>query len=553
MAIIKNIIPGNDTLSLKMRSLYQFKKSAALTLGETLAATAAIGILASIVVASLSQSVDDVREIKLLSDAKELNSAVKVYVANGGKLTGDETAQEIISKLKTHRNAEEHGQHVGLSESMIDNRLAPIMMSDDEVQSDAPRLNWDGEAMRFTLKNEGQGIKGFYFASPTQVTEEDRNDGIYVYSDQDGWIWEYAETAPLDKLAPTHVPLHSPGGSGSGGSSSSGGGSGGSGSSGSGSGDDGESGSGSGDGSGDDGGGGSSSSGGGSSDGGDDSSGGDDGSGGPDPVQLAAPLISPSNGDHPLNAFPLPVGLTNPNDLNYSKVVYSIDGSPWADYSIATFDVSPLQTVSAKSVTLDPTRYTDSNVVSVLYRAVLDTFSGMGGGHFKNPQGPAGMDVNIQSSGNNSHFEWGEGAYGSPDNSLDFAGQSFSDVTLGEQVQVGTLSYYNGSIWAGTEADSITLEVNLALSEPEQTTLTAEFTFDLENTENTNDPVASADFVRFQSQTSLSQQLINGVRYNITLEFGSSTSQGFTSITQFHVFENQQATAELFATVIAED
>ena len=77
-----------------MKTLLKRKIASAFSLPETLASAAVLGIIVAAAVSSLSTSVEGVKESKLTSDAKELNSAVRVYVANGGRLDGDETPEE---------------------------------------------------------------------------------------------------------------------------------------------------------------------------------------------------------------------------------------------------------------------------------------------------------------------------------------------------------------------------------------------------------------------------------------------------------------------------
>ncbi len=314
-----------------MKKSIHLSKIAAMTFGEVLVSAAVVGVIAAVAVSSLSNTIEDIKETKLSSDTKELNAAVKIYVANGGQLTGDETAEQVIAKLKTYRTATEHDTHVGLSENMIDHRLKPVMMTTDEAAGAGDRVVWKSGPQNFQVAKSGAGIKEFiYSKTGTQITEERRGSSAFAYSPANGWIWEYSETEPTSKPIPTLVPLSNPGGSGGSGSS-------GTGTSGSGGSDSGD-----------------------SSDGGSDSGSSGDGGGG-DPAGLAAPLYSIPGGSYPLGNFDLAVSLANPNPVGSSQILYRVGYSgPFAPYTGSPIPVSLGATLFAFANSLDSGAYYDS-------------------------------------------------------------------------------------------------------------------------------------------------------------------------------------------------
>lgn len=122
-------------------------------------------------------------------------------------------------------------------------------------------------------------------------------------------------------------------------------------------------------------------------------------------------------------------------------------------------------------------------------------------------------------------FSWGVGV-NSPPSSLQFSGANFTP-TIGTPFQIGTLTYFNGTIAGGTEVDSVDLD--LANSFGFGATLGAPIplaaTLQLINTSNGGiDPAADADFVLFQSG-------------------------GFSG--SFHVFEGATASIPLMAELTA--
>ncbi len=163
-------------------------------------------------------------------------------------------------------------------------------------------------------------------------------------------------------------------------------------------------------------------------------------------------------------------------------------------------------------------------------------------GTFQNPTGDANMAV---SYGTNS-FTWG---VGSPPSQLSFNG-STSDITLGQEFSLGTLSYYNGSLQGGTLANSVEF-VNHISTSGVNNSLDNTFKFELVNTANNYDPWQSADYVRFGNAYDPTQSFsLNNTDYTVKLtRFANSTSAGTTTVNEFHVQENQSASADLYGVV----
>lgn len=150
--------------------------------------------------------------------------------------------------------------------------------------------------------------------------------------------------------------------------------------------------------------------------------------------------------------------------------------------------------------------------------------------------------------GTNS-FSWGTDATGGGRNNLTFNGQAFSG-TVGSFFDVGTISYYNGSVFAGTGADGVSLDVTLSFTAPAGVVQTFTYALGIVSTTNTGDPIASADRIEF---TTAAPQtfLLDGNLVTLVLEVGASGPGGFTSQNSFSVLENQSATAVLRGTLRA--
>jgi len=112
---------------------------------------------------------------------------------------------------------------------------------------------------------------------------------------------------------------------------------------------------------------------------------------------------------------------------------------------------------------------------------------GNNSGVFVNPS-PA---TAVVSGVGTSTFRWGDG--GDP-SWLSYIGGNF-DTTPDTAFKLGNLTFHNGTIPSGTGADSVDFSVALSFDNiPEKNLLFSE-TFNITNTPNSSDPIASADYL----------------------------------------------------------
>ena len=78
-----------------------------------------------------------------------------------------------------------------------------------------------------------------------------------------------------------------------------------------------------------------------------------------------------------------------------------------------------------------------------------------------------------------------------------------------------------------------------------------DYSFDLLTTANTGNAWQNADYVWFNDTESAQTISLYGVDYSLNLEFGETSSFGFSSIDQFHVQESQSASANLYARLVS--
>lgn len=87
---------------------------------------------------------------------------------------------------------------------------------------------------------------------------------------------------------------------------------------------------------------------------------------------------------------------------------------------------------------------------------------------------------------------WGIGEPGS----LSFAGGPFAPKTS-DMFKLGTLTYHNGATQGNSALDGVGLDIAMALSNIAESNFTYHTRLAITNTPNTDDPIASADFVSF--------------------------------------------------------
>ncbi len=575
----------------------------AFSLVELIATVGTIGVIAAVSIIALVGWRQGVDSTKLTSDVQTLNSAVSAYQSFHGKVTASDTAETVLAKLKTKANAESAKKIAGLTGSLVDERMTFSWQTAAEAATSEPRAYWDSANLKFTVATSGPpGIKSVRFDSTgdsDSAATETRNPTMSL-AVEDDWIWDYEDRAPASQQGPSNIPTNpSTGGTGTGypgggsgpggpGGGSSGGGSGGnpstlqvplftvtetyhpisdfplgvgltnpnpSGSSeiiy--------------------------------STDGYnwneytpgvlfyvdpldrifakavsvDTDVWRDSGVTNQDydatPEQLIAPTIIPSSGV--MSEDTIYVQLTNPNDPEISVIEYRIDGGPWTSYdgtfSLSSNDYDLDIEIEARAV---PTTdyYTESSISSDLVVVVeeITDLSGSVVGLFSNPGGDSTMVTNLHGNGqSNSYFTWGSATGANHVSSLDFAGSDFSSINEGVAFQLGSLSYYNGTISSGTGADSVSLGVELDFVQGGKKKF--DFSFDLINTSNNSDPNAdpwlSADYVQIDSAVSTSLLKIGSDNYyEFTLIFGETTSYGLSNFDEFHVQENQSASVAVW-------
>jgi hypothetical protein len=133
------------------------------------------------------------------------------------------------------------------------------------------------------------------------------------------------------------------------------------------------------------------------------------------------------------------------------------------------------------------------------------------------------------------------------ENVLSFTRKPFDAIVPNTWFALGDLLLLNGTTFYDSEADGVTLSINLNLTEPAQSAV-IHVNLGLISTENSSDRTASADIVELRNPNTGFSVDIDGVNYRLelswaTLNPGAGVAQG----NKFLVYEGSSAQAELRA------
>ncbi|MCB1230080.1 MAG: choice-of-anchor K domain-containing protein [Verrucomicrobiae bacterium] len=561
----------------------------AFSLIEVLSSVAVAGLLSSIAFVSVGEVSQRSTRKKLEADVDTLNRAVSSYLVMGGSLDGVESPAEVIAHLKSTSSPEAAKQMPGLSSSFVDPRLGV------SLSADGKGVVWDADHARLILDGTGPGAVAAFtlddsLAEATPAVETRKR--LVSYAKESTWVWDYHDRPVIHETGATefvvakapetqgggfpaatpapdprrtlispqfsypggsydirdydlpvtltnpnpqgtsrivyaidygswreyHGPVMiSPGSVLSAQALSA------------------------------------------HSQWGDSAK--HDEQYGAVPAALAAPGIESSHTSFGMfYNREIEVTISNPNSEAHSRLEYRINEGGWQSYdapfTLDRGDFPNAATIEARALPVGSPYYLESPVAS---RSIaLDPFeaSGSAAGEFSNASGTSRMVSSLGSGETGETFAWGEQLPVNDSNRteqsrLAFGGSEFSQIAPGNSFRIGSLSYYNGTIRSGTGADRIDLTLKLDLSingilfQPNYA-----FSFDLINTTNTDDAWESADYVRIADPISRRRLVINQYEYDFNIEFGRTTSLGFSHFNEFHVFEDAWASSEIYGSLV---
>jgi hypothetical protein len=146
----------------------------------------------------------------LEQDVKSINSAIDIFVSNGGDLTGLEDPQDILNRMKSARSSETSAAFVGMTGSTIEKRLAARLVPEGESKLAAV---WNAAKSQFEIREGAtSGVQEFYLDEAFAEVEykaAERHDSLLNYDTKPGWIWAYEDRNPAPIPGPTEVVVGS--------------------------------------------------------------------------------------------------------------------------------------------------------------------------------------------------------------------------------------------------------------------------------------------------------------------------------------------------------
>lgn len=508
------------------------------SLVEVVMLIAVLGVLATVAVTMVGSQRSAVSDTKLSSDISTLNHHVVMYLSDGGSLTGLTNPQTVLDKLKRSRAQTDWQTHTGaVSGRLLDTRLKAIITNAANT-SGSPRAKWNSRTERFEITTGGgQAVTEFLFDEALRNTEygtdTTRRVGRVKYNGNTrGWVWGGAGASSSiayqnpgntggdgttdlfdpDEVVPVTPPPDS-GGDGGGGPVDGGGGSG--------------------------------------------------GGSPPAPVRLPLPNITPAGGTYTYSAFPTSITVS-PNGApggTTSQLRFQKNGGGWEPYLGVPIFVLPSDVVVAKNFTLNTATYTDSSSKNARFYRLVSGFTGTSTGTWGNATGGSGLLTETANGVDNSTFkhgntklDLGNGEFldAGTENVLSFTRKPFDTIIPNTWFPLGGLVMLNGTTFYNSEADGVTLSINLNLSDPVQAGV-VHVNLGLISTENTSDRTASADIVELRNPSTDFTVQIEGVTYRLelgwtTLDPGAGVPRG----NQFLVYEGSSANAELRARFVSD-
>ena len=300
----------------------------AYTLIEILVTISVIGAISTggyVVMKNVSNRTADV---KLERDVRTVNNAVRVYLANGGKVPAVTTGDQVLVMMR--RQSVDVKKNAGLKGALIDPRLNLSYQTTQEAQAGGKRAYWDEVEQQFFIASSGSqpGVKEFRIGAmppPLPVTTDangkvinpnlDDRQTYGTFASVDSWVWDYDSNGSTYRSTPTASSTGDATTSTSGGAT-------------------------------------------------------DD-----NIIILDPPSFSLASGRYDLTWYPRPLTLTRSANTppGISEIFYIVGAGMWQRYA-APFDiVDPGQTIIAKTVALQIDRFADSVEVNSTYTANMVT------------------------------------------------------------------------------------------------------------------------------------------------------------------------------------
>lgn len=429
------------------------------------------------------------RQTRLQSEVATVNGAVRSYLTHGGSIPADADGQRVINLLKTTADSNSSQRLAGLRGTMIDPRLRGELVT----TAGGDRAVWNPAKQRFELKDTGAGFRAFNLGGdPTAPAVQEKRTGTMSLATRSNWVWDFDDGRKKPSPTPQTVLIASV----------------------------------------------------------------------PDSLppapatitKLAAPDFSLPGAIYDYSAFSptMSLSLIDRNVPGTARIFYSIDNGPWLEYKDKALKIPPQLTtpVRAYAAAVDNENFEDSEQRTQQYETIY--FTGATLGNFHTPAGDSRMKTNLATGQKSPTFFWGDPAtVDNKQNQLDFTGASFANVAPDEEFVVGALTYYNGTTYAGTNATSVQIAIDLNLTTP-AVKESLNFTFKLLSTSNLGKNAdVDADYVYIPDVSTNFRTVIKGQTFALVLRFGEHSANGFTTIDTFHAHEGKTLRGTIYGRLTA--
>ncbi len=217
--------------------------------------------------------------------------------------------------------------------------------------------------------------------------------------------------------------------------------------------------------------------------------------------------------------------------------------------------------IEARNLATDTVLYKNSQTRKEKYFRLAGGFTGSGSGTWGNATGGANLVTSITNGSGSSTFkhgntklDLGNGEFldAGVENVLEFTPTDFTDAPPNTWFELGNLNLLNGTTFYNSEAETVTLTLNIGLTDPVEAAV-VHIDLGLISTDNSSDRLASADIVELRNPSTDFTLVIEGVTYRlelswVTLDPGAGVVQG----NQFLVFEGASAQAQLRARFVSD-
>ena len=425
---------------------------------------------------------------KLHSDVVTLNNAVRTYLTHGGRIPASADGPAVVNKLKSTANRTSGNRIAGLKGTMLDARLRGELVTVDGPE----RAVWNQTKLRFELSTSGTGFSSFDLgADPALAEVEEDRTATLSLAQKDHWVWDSSESTTASR-APREVQTAvvasiEP----------------------------------------------------------------------PPPgviSRLAPPDVSMPGTLYDFSAFnpTLAVSLVDRNMPGKSRIFYSLESGPWIEYTGTPLQIPPRFTTTLRTyaAATDSDNYEDSDQRTEKYETIY--FTGTSTGKFHTPVGDSRLKTNLAPGQRSANFKWGDPATADKkQNELNFSGASFSNVAPDSEFVVGSLDYYNGTTYSGTNATAVQIAIDLDLTTP-GVKESLNFTFGLKSTPNLGKNAdADADYVYIPDVSTNFRTVIKGQTFALVLRFGEHGPNGFTTINTFHAHEGKTLRGTIYGRLTA--